>query len=339
MNVVASNALDASFAHRPAHRPKASDRRDQALLDLGLELKASGYRFTAVTPETHRRVIVRQATLPAKPLRASHEDIFGWNRSFHAHDLSQSQAALLRMAGELSGSDRLLRSNVRYATLADQIFVHSAYPTEGSDAVFFGPDTYRFARFVRSGLSRKMRAARLLDLGAGSGAGGLHAASMAPGAFASITLSDINPRALRFSRINALLNEIENVDIVQSDLFAQLDGWFDLIIANPPYLVDPLARLYRHGGGALGSQLSVEIVRQGIDHLAPAGRLMLYTGSPIVNGVDRLYASLRPILERNGLRFDYEEIDPDVFGEELDHPPYHEADRIAVVGLIVDRAQ
>jgi SAM-dependent methyltransferase len=291
-----------------------------------------------VTPETHRRVNVRQATLPAKPLRASREDVFGWNRSFHAHDLPQSQAALLRTACELSGSGRLLRSNVRYATLADQIFVHSAYPTEESDAVFFGPDTYRFARFVRSALSRKMRAARLLDLGAGSGAGGLHAASLLKARFASVTLSDINPRALRFSRINALLNEIENVDIVESDLFAQLNGWFDFIIANPPYLVDPLARLYRHGGGALGSQLSVEIVRQGIGHLAQAGRLLLYTGSPIVNGTDRLYASLRPILERNDLRFHYEEIDPDVFGEELERPPYDGVDRIAVIGLVIDRA-
>ena len=64
---------------------------------------------------------------------------------------------------------------------------------------------------------------------------------------------------------------------------------------------------------------------------------MLYTGSAIVNGADRLHASLRPILERKGLRFHYEEIDPDVFGEELDHPPYHGADRIAVIGLILDR--
>ena len=34
--------------------------------------------------------------------------------------------------------------------------------------------------------------------------------------------------------------------------------------------------------------------------------------------------------------FDYEEIDPDVFGEELEHPPYDRVDRIAVVGVTID---
>jgi hypothetical protein len=32
----------------------------------------------------------------------------------------------------------------------------------------------------------------------------------------------------------------------------------------------------------------------------------------------------------------YEEIDADVFGEELDQPPYDCADRIAVVSVVVD---
>jgi hypothetical protein len=36
-----------------------------------------------------------------------------------------------------------------------------------------------------------------------------------------------------------------------------------------------------------------------------------------------------------GLQFVYEEIDPDVFGEELDRHAYAHADRIAVVGLTV----
>ena len=58
-------------------------------------------------------------------------------------------------------------------------------------------------------------------------------------------------------------------------------GSFDLIISNPPYLVDPLARVYRHGGGELGSALSVEIAVQGVDRLAPGGRLLLYTGSGV----------------------------------------------------------
>ena len=41
------------------------------------------------------------------------------------------------------------------------------------------------------------------------------------------------------------------------------------------------------------------------------------------------------MLQLPGLQFVYEEIDPDVFGEELDRQAYAHADRIAVVGLTV----
>jgi methylase of polypeptide subunit release factors len=330
---VISSAPAANTAARPMRlNHQAIDRRDEAVLTLGLELKRSGYRFTSVTPATHHRVIVRKPTSPPK-----REDVFGWSRSFEIGDVPAHHVQLLDAAGELAKSGSMLRSCIRFSTLADQIFVHSAYPTEEPDAVFFGPDTYRFTRLIRQALPQVRAPLRLLDIGAGSGAGGLHAASLRPNAFSSIVLSDINRRALRFSRINALLNGIDNVEVVESDLFEKLAASFDVIIANPPYLVDPLKRLYRHGGGSLGSQLSLEIVEQAVDHLAPAGRLILYSGSAIVNGVDRLHKSLSRVLDRRDLRFEYEEIDPDVFGEELDHWPYDCADRIAVIGLSVDR--
>ena len=321
----------------PAGRPAqldcgAIDHRDKALLTLGLELKQSGYCFTAVTPATHSRVNVRKPTLPRSP-----EDVFGWSLSFGRGDLSERLTQLLAAAGELEKSGPVLRSRVRFATLGDQIFLHSAYPTDDADAVFFGPDTYRFARLIRRALPPNRRPLRLLDIGAGTGAGGLHAASLLPDVFSSIVLSDINTRALRFSRINVLLNEIDGVDVVESNLFENLGGSFDLIIANPPFLVDPLKRMYRHGGGLLGSELTLQIVRQSLSHLGPAGRLIVYSGSAIVHGTDRLKESLSEVLNKSNLHFQYEEIDCDVFGEELDHWPYDRVDRIAVIGLTVDR--
>ncbi|HJU28548.1 MAG TPA: class I SAM-dependent methyltransferase, partial [Candidatus Binataceae bacterium] len=168
-------------------------------------------------------------------------------------------------------------------------------------------------------------------------AGGLHAASLRRGSFSSIVLSDINTRALRFSRINGLMNEIDNVETIESDLFENIAGSFDVIVANPPYLVDPLRRMYRHGGGLLGSELTWNIVRQSLDHLAPGGRLIVYSGSAIVRGADQLKKALVELLSKSNLHFQYEEIDPDVFGEELDHAPYDLAERIAAIGLIVDR--
>ena len=151
-----------------------------------------------------------------------------------------------------------------------------------------------------------------------------------------ITLSDVNRLALRFCGINAALNAVPHVTIVESDLFESVPGPFDLIIANPPYLVDSLARTYRHGGGALGCKLSLCIATQGLSRLAPGGRLLLYTGSAIVNGSDLFRTALLSELAGRDVRVAYEEIDPDVFGEELEYAPYDRADRLAVVGVTID---
>jgi hypothetical protein len=47
------------------------------------------------------------------------------------------------------------------------------------------------------------------------------------------------------------------------------------------------------------------------------------------------FAAVRPRLESRNCKYTYEEIDPDVFGEELESAPYDQADRIAVVALTV----
>jgi methylase of polypeptide subunit release factors len=308
---------------------------DAALAALGRVLKDRGYHFTTVTPVTHQRVIAR----PPKNA-ASLADIFGWSRPFRPEYLPDDLMNLLRAADELDESGTLMRSRVRFSTLGQQLFVHSAFPTEDADAVFFGPDTYRFARTIQESLAdlppRPRPRCRIGDIGAGSGAGGLHAAALLAEIWPDVVLTDINRRALRFSRVNAVLNGASGVQIVESDLFDNVDGRFDLIISNPPYLVDPLARFYRHGGGALGADLSLRIVEQGIPRLAPKGRLILYTGSCVIDGEDTFQEALRRRLPAAGIRFRYDEIDPDVFGEELEHPPYDRADRIAAVRVIID---
>ena len=317
-----------------ATRPLAAaspEQFDRALVSLGDELLDRGYQFTTVTPATHRRVNSHKRTCPC-----GLEDVFGWNRAFTRDDLPDSLIRLLADARALDFVGDRLRSSVRFSTLAEQIFVHSAFPTEDADAVFFGPDTYRFARVIKQSLEDHpalKKYARILDVGAGSGAGGLYAASLLADVSPKVILTDINTRALRFCRINARLNGVSQVETVESDLFANLHGQFDLIISNPPYLTDSLKRLYRHGGGEFGSALSLKIAEQSVERLAPGGRLLLYTGSAIVAGVDEFYEALRLKLGEN---FTYEEIDPDVFGEELEHPPYDVVDRIAVVSVTVD---
>jgi methylase of polypeptide subunit release factors len=146
-------------------------------------------------------------------------------------------------------------------------------------------------------------------------------------------LTDINDTALRMARLNAEAAGVRGVATVHSDLFVNVDGEFDMIVANPPYLNDPLQRAYRHGGGELGSELSVRIARAAKDKLSPGGTLLMYTGSSIVGGVDRLLQAVEEDFASCDLRWCYEEIDPDVFGEELETTAYNTVDRIAAVVL------
>jgi SAM-dependent methyltransferase len=310
--------------------------REESLVRLGRWLQGCDYRFVTVTPATHARVNARAGAAQAGNAR----DVFGWSRPFDAGLLPDQVVGWLRGGGLLLQEEGgLLRSRVRFSTLGEQLYAHSAYPTTEADAVFFGPDSYRFAAFIEAELQREpLRAgARILDVGCGAGPGGMVAALGSEFAAPELVLVDINPQALLHASANAVLADLDRVTLAQSDLYARAPGRFDLIVANPPYLVDPSARTYRHGGGALGGGLSERIVAEGLPRLAAGGRLLLYTGAAMVQGRDPLLAALTPLLGQDGFSWRYWELDPDVFGEELDAPAYRQAERIAAVALVVQK--
>jgi len=216
------------------------------------------------------------------------------------------------------------------------LLVHSAYPTEASDAVFFGPDSYRFAQVIHDHLQRSpTRVEHAVDIGCGSGIGALVIARAAQHAQVSAVV--INPQALRFTAINAALAGVSNVSVETSDLLDGISGYFDLIVANPPYMLDAGQRTYRHGGGELGAELSLRIVEQACERLSPGGSLLLYTGVAIVEGRDALLEAVRLRLAGPEWAWVYREIDPDVFGEQLLEPGYERVERIAAVSLTVNR--
>ena len=303
------------------------DAKSIALTVLGKTLQSRGYRFVAVTPATHCRVLDRP------PPVTTVESIFGWNLSFDRESVGSEIFYLLERAEALEGESGRYKSKVRFATIDDLIFAHSAFPTAEQDAVFFGPDTYRFIRLLRAAIVdvAPSRPLRLIDIGSGSGAAGIVAGRLL-GKRTEIVLGDINRKALAFSAVNAVVNDVPAATMF-SDVLVGIEGAADIIIANPPYLLDDDQRLYRHGGGQLGISLTLRIVEEGLDRLKPGGRLILYSGTPIVDGADPLFEALRPILQLNASHFSYGEIDPDVFGEELDRRAYAKADRIAAIGL------
>jgi SAM-dependent methyltransferase len=221
--------------------------------------------------------------------------VFGWNRPFESELLPAAQLDLLRAADALESEGELFRSRVRFSTLRGRLFVHSAYPT----------------------------------LANGTGAGAISIAERVERRL----LADISPLALCFARVNAKLSEVR-VDVVHSDTLEAVPE-VDMVIANPPYMRDAAGRLYRDGGGAYGEGLAVRIVSEVLDRMRHGGTLVLYTGAAFVDGRDTVLTAVAPLLRSRKLSFNYEELDPDVFGDELIQPAYGEVERIAAVGLQV----
>jgi methylase of polypeptide subunit release factors len=319
----------------------SSPAADTALADLARTLVAGGYRFVTATPATHARVNARSGNEQAHSLI----DVFGWSRPFEPGLLPPALLELMRQGGVLATEDGLCRSRVRLSTLHGMSFLHSAYPTSAADAVFFGPDTYRFADAIASELAQGRPVRRAVDIGSGAGPGGIVVARARPEA--EVFMADINPAALRLARINAALNlppgassqGSGRVQAMESNLLAAIPGSFDLIVANPPYMVDPAERAYRHGGGPLGAGLSLAILDTALERLAPGGTLVLYTGAAVVNGDDPFQSAAIARISDDRFSWSYWEVDPDVFGEELDAAAYAHADRIAAVVLTVSREE
>lgn len=327
----------------PAEKPcvqgaDAGSWDHEGLVALGRHVRETGYRHIAVTPLTHEYHNRRPGREQARTLR----DVFGWSLPFSREAVSPEEFALMARAGVLEPAGPLWRSTVRWARLDDHLCAHSAYPTRDEGAVFFGPDTYRFGRFIRGHLASRPGFAagvrRAVDIGCGSGAGALLVADACVAA--EVLAVDINPKALHLARVNAELaaeHRGERVTVAYSDLLEDVEGSFDLIVANPPYMLDAQERLYRHGGGELGEGLSLRIVEAALQRLDRGGTLLLYTGVAIVDGRDVFRDALDHLLAGRSCRPVYEEIDPDVFSDELLKPAYARVERIAAVGLTLTR--
>ena len=312
------------MSHQPA--PAGPDAARLALLQA---LTGEGYQFTTPGPNTYRRLRLCRGGRQARSL----QDVFGWNLPFRPGTIPRRIEALAQEAEILraSGSRRFAKLSV--ASLGNLLFLHSPIPAREGNHVFFGPDSYRFADFVDAELPALRPGARILDIGCGSGVGALVAATRAP--HARLTLTDVNPEALRLARINAAFAR-QTPRLMQCDDAPQDEGSFDVVVANPPY-ISASGLIYSDGGGDRGSAVTRRWASAALQVLAPGGRLLLYSGSAIVRGVDALRGALTAIASAAGADIRYGELDPDVFPLTLLNPGYWGVERIAAVGAVMVR--
>jgi len=110
---------------------------------------------------------------------------------------------------------------------------------------------------------------RVLDLGCGSGVGSVFCAPKAR----EVVAVDISLPAVRNTEENCRLHGLKNVTVMQSDMFDKVEGKFDLILANAPYIDDEF-EAEDHQFATSRKYLATLFAKAG-DHLATDGRLVI----------------------------------------------------------------
>tara|TARA_Y100000996_G_scaffold412212_1_gene397801 strand:+ start:4848 stop:5741 length:894 start_codon:yes stop_codon:yes gene_type:complete len=126
---------------------------------------------------------------------------------------------------------------------------------------------------------------RVLEIGTGSGCIAVAIAHHCPGVLVDAT--DISNQALDVAAINAKGWE-EQVKIIESDLFSAINGQYQIIVSNPPYVAhDRLVELpmeYQHEpslaleGGTDGLNIVNRLLPLAAEYLTPDGLLFLEVG-------------------------------------------------------------
>ena len=143
---------------------------------------------------------------------------------------------------------------------------------------------------------------QILDIGTGSGAIAISLKSARPDWH--VTASDISSEALQLAKENSEKNQA-SVDFIESDVFNQISGKFDVIISNPPYIAyddedevgvnvlasEPHLALFADEDGFA---IYRRIIEGASSHLTENGKLYFEIGYKQGDGMRRLLAQHFP---------------------------------------------
>ncbi len=187
--------------------------------------------------------------------------------------IPQPARELFERVGLTSVSDGMVDARVVIIPVEDLLFASDAFQILGSDeaAEFILPASTHSANFLRL-LTMRGKVNTALDLGCGCGIQALFAARHS----VSVVATDISPRALAYTRFNAMLNNIHNVECFEGSLFEPVaEQSFDLIISNPPFVISPSESfVYRDNAMELDTFCEA-LVKEAPAHLNAGGHLQM----------------------------------------------------------------
>ena len=140
---------------------------------------------------------------------------------------------------------------------------------------------------------------KVLDMGCGSGVLGLTLAAERPSWH--VTLADVSEDALALAEENAAALGIGNARFLRSDLFSAVEGEFDGVVANLPYVPESerpsLSREVMHDpalalfGGADGLDVIRRFIPEAFRRLKPGGWMVLEIGHDQASQVEEILRS------------------------------------------------
>ncbi len=203
------------------------------------------------------------------------------NRTFYYSHMEEAMATEQQSEYEIAIRKRAERIPLQYIT-GEQEFMGLNFKVN-SNVLIPRQDT---ETLVEEALKICQPGMRLLDLGTGSGCIVISLMKNANGMEAAG--SDISKQALLVAKENGRTHEVD-VDWVRSNLFENINGRFDLIVSNPPYIAqadilelmpevrdfEPVGAL---DGGADGLDYYRQIIAKGKNYLNKDGYLYLEIG-------------------------------------------------------------
>ena len=203
-------------------------------------------------------------------------------------NLSEDEVSCLRLAVE-----KMVRGMPMAYALKQAYFYGEAFYVDERVLI----PRYDTERSVDSILRLSPKAKRILEIGTGSGCVAITLGRLFPDA--EIWAADISEDALDVAKKKRNRHGAFNVNLIRSDLFSAIEGTYDVIYSNPPYIsademreLDESVALYEPHlaleGGEDGLDFYRKIVEDAPRFLNPGGYLVFEIGAKQRKDIEKL---------------------------------------------------